>query len=87
MGLSINPPYFGYNSAEQEIHVMCILTFQGPFGTQIERGFLCHQDLPEKQNEKKNHVRGPLARPRHLVLFGPRSSDGVHLRSRLIVLT
>jgi hypothetical protein len=39
-GFSIDPPYFGYNSAEQEISILCILTFHGPSGTQIERGFL-----------------------------------------------
>jgi hypothetical protein len=39
-GFSIDPPYFGYNSAEREIPVLCILTFQGPFGTQIEQGIL-----------------------------------------------
>jgi hypothetical protein len=42
-GFSIDPPYFGYTSAEQEILVLCILTFRRPFGTQIERGFLWHQ--------------------------------------------
>jgi hypothetical protein len=26
-GFSIDPPYFGYNSAEQESLVLCILTF------------------------------------------------------------
>jgi hypothetical protein len=38
-GFSINPPYFGYNSAEQEIPILCILTFQGLSETQIDRGF------------------------------------------------
>jgi hypothetical protein len=38
-GFHIDPPYFGYNSAEQETPVLCILPFQVPFGTQIERGF------------------------------------------------
>jgi hypothetical protein len=39
-GFFINSPYFGYNnSIEQEIPVLCILTFQGPSGTQIDRGF------------------------------------------------
>jgi hypothetical protein len=35
-GFFIDPPYFGYNSAEQEIHVLCILTLQGPFGLYID---------------------------------------------------
>jgi hypothetical protein len=38
-GLSIDPPYFGYNSEEQENPVLCILMFEGPFGTQIDPGF------------------------------------------------
>ena len=35
-----SPPYFGYNSAGQENHVLCILLFQGPIRSQIDRGFL-----------------------------------------------
>jgi hypothetical protein len=35
-GFCIKPPYFGYNSAEQEIPVLYILTFWGPSGTQID---------------------------------------------------
>jgi hypothetical protein len=38
-GFSIDPPYFGYNSTEQETPILCILMFQGPFGNQIDRGF------------------------------------------------
>jgi hypothetical protein len=38
-GFSIDPSYFGYNSAEQEITVLCILTFQGPPRTQIDQAF------------------------------------------------
>jgi hypothetical protein len=34
-GFSIDPPYFGYNSAGQENPVLCILMFQGPSQTQI----------------------------------------------------
>jgi hypothetical protein len=41
-GLSINPPYLMYNSIEQEIPVLSILMFQGPYRTQIERGFFWH---------------------------------------------
>jgi hypothetical protein len=37
---SINPPYFGYNSAEQENTILCILTFQGPSRTPIDLEFL-----------------------------------------------
>jgi hypothetical protein len=32
-------PYFAYNFVEQETPVLCILMFEGPFGTQIDRGF------------------------------------------------
>jgi hypothetical protein len=39
-GLSIDSPYFPYNSAEQENPILRILTFQGSFRTQIDRGFL-----------------------------------------------
>jgi hypothetical protein len=38
-GFSIDLPYFGYNSAEQETPILCILTFQGPSRTQIDRAF------------------------------------------------
>jgi hypothetical protein len=38
-GFFINPPYLGYNSAKWETPVLCILTFQGPSRTQIDRGF------------------------------------------------
>jgi hypothetical protein len=38
-GFSIDPSFFGYNSAEQEIPVLCILTFQEPSRTQIDMGF------------------------------------------------
>jgi hypothetical protein len=36
---SIDPPYFGYNSAEQKNLVLRIFTFQGPSWTQIDLGF------------------------------------------------
>jgi hypothetical protein len=39
-GISIDPPYFGYNSAGQENSVLHIFAFQGPFRTQIDLGFL-----------------------------------------------
>jgi hypothetical protein len=38
-GFSINPPYFGYSSAEQKNPILHILTFQGPSGTQIDLEF------------------------------------------------
>jgi hypothetical protein len=38
-GFSIDPPYFGYNSTEQENPVLYIFTFQEPFQTQIDLGF------------------------------------------------
>jgi hypothetical protein len=38
-GFSIDLPYFGYNFAEQGIPVLCILKFQGPSRTQIDRAF------------------------------------------------
>jgi hypothetical protein len=39
-GFSINPPYFGYNSAEQENPDLRIFKFQEPFLTQIDLRFL-----------------------------------------------
>jgi hypothetical protein len=45
-GFSIDPPYLGYNSAEQEAHVLHIFTFQGPSGTQIEQGFFWSHYFP-----------------------------------------
>jgi hypothetical protein len=38
-GFSFDLPYFGYNSARQENHVLCILMFQEPSGTQINPRF------------------------------------------------
>jgi hypothetical protein len=43
MGIIHDTPYFGYNSAEQENHVLCIFTFQEPSQTQIDLGFFGHQ--------------------------------------------
>jgi hypothetical protein len=40
MGISIDPPYFGDNSAGQENLVLRIFKFQGPSQTQIDLGFL-----------------------------------------------
>jgi hypothetical protein len=37
---SIYPPYFGYNSAEQENSVLRIFKFQEPSRTQIDPEFL-----------------------------------------------
>jgi hypothetical protein len=39
-GFSIDPPYFGYNSAGQENPVLRISKFQEPSQTQIDPGFL-----------------------------------------------
>jgi hypothetical protein len=38
-GCSIDPTYFGYNSAEHENPVLRIFAFQGPSQTQIDMGF------------------------------------------------
>jgi hypothetical protein len=38
-GFSIDPPYFGYNSAKQENTVLCILAFQEPSQTHIDLRF------------------------------------------------
>jgi hypothetical protein len=38
-GLSIYPPYFGYNPIEQENSVLCILMCEGLSGTQIDLEF------------------------------------------------
>jgi hypothetical protein len=35
-GFSIDPPYFGYNSVEQENPILRILTIHGPSPTQID---------------------------------------------------
>jgi hypothetical protein len=42
MEISIDPPYFGYNSVEQENPILSIFTFQKPFQTQIDLGFFGH---------------------------------------------
>jgi hypothetical protein len=39
MGISIDPPYFGYNSAGQENPILCIFAFQGSSRTQIDPVF------------------------------------------------
>jgi hypothetical protein len=39
---SIDPPYFGYNSAGQENPILRIFKFHGPSRTQIDMGFLEH---------------------------------------------
>jgi hypothetical protein len=39
-GFSIDPPYFGYNSAGQENPVLHILMFHGPSGTKFDLRFL-----------------------------------------------
>jgi hypothetical protein len=41
-GFSIDPPYFGYSSTEQENPVLCIFTFQEPSRDQIHLGFFGH---------------------------------------------
>jgi hypothetical protein len=38
-GFSMYPPYFGYNSTEQETPILCILTFEEPSRTQIDLDF------------------------------------------------
>jgi hypothetical protein len=42
-GFSIDPPYFGYNSTEQENPILYILMFQEPSRTQIDLGFFWHE--------------------------------------------
>jgi hypothetical protein len=46
-GFSIDPPYFGYNSTEQENPVLCILKFQ---------------EHEKHLEEKKSTRRGPGAK-------------------------
>jgi hypothetical protein len=41
-GFSIDPPYFGYNSAEQENPILCILTIQEPSQNQFDMRFFGH---------------------------------------------
>jgi hypothetical protein len=45
-GFSIDPPYFGYNSAGQENPILHILMFQEPSRTQIDLGFWSVNILP-----------------------------------------
>jgi hypothetical protein len=40
MGISIDPPFFGYNSAGLENSGLRIFKFQEPSRTQIDLGFL-----------------------------------------------
>jgi hypothetical protein len=39
-GFCIDPPYFGYNRAEQENPILHIFKFQEPSQAQIDMGFL-----------------------------------------------
>ena len=39
-GFSMNPLLLVYNSTEQESPVLCIFKFQGPYGTQMDLGWL-----------------------------------------------
>jgi hypothetical protein len=41
----MDPPYFGYNSTEQENSILCIFKFQEPSRTQFDLGFLGHNIL------------------------------------------
>jgi hypothetical protein len=62
-GLSIDPLYLVYNSAEQQTPILCIFKFQGPSGTQTELGFFWRNYFLEQEHEKKKQTRG-LTRPK-----------------------
>jgi hypothetical protein len=57
-GFYIDPPYFGYNSTRWETPVLCILMFQRPFGTQIERAFFWRYYLYMITNLRWRSTRG-----------------------------
>jgi hypothetical protein len=88
-GFSIDSPYFGYNSAEQENHVLRILMFQGPSGTQIDLGFsgvnilsreACgDQEVNKEGHEAQTSTGGAGPRPSHTtqcrLVLGPSMSS------------
>jgi hypothetical protein len=88
LGFSIDPPYFGYNSAEQENPVLHILIFEEPSRTQIDPRFFGRSYFITKsiwytrsqqggpRGPKEHRWRGPLAWPRHTGSFGPWTSAG-----------
>jgi hypothetical protein len=61
MGIFHRSPYFGYNSAEHEIPLLYIFTFQRPSGTQInwQRLFMAWIFSHEKQLERNKYESGP----------------------------
>jgi hypothetical protein len=66
-GFSIDPTYFGYNSAGLENHVLHIFKFQRPSQTPIDRGFFGALIFyHEKHQEKKSMRRGPGAKRAHV---------------------
>jgi hypothetical protein len=64
-GFFIDPLYFSNKSAGQEIHVLCILTFQGPFQTQIDLEFLALIFYHENLLEHKKSMRRPRGPKEH----------------------
>jgi hypothetical protein len=61
-GFSIDPPYFGYNSADQGNPVLCILMFQRPSQTQFDLGFFralifYHENLLEHKKSTREAMR------------------------------
>jgi hypothetical protein len=76
-GFSIDPPYFGYNSAEQENPILHILCFKDLPGLKLTWDFsgvnilprestwrrISQQDEAQGPNEHRWH--GPMAKPRH----------------------
>jgi hypothetical protein len=80
---SIDPLCFGYNFVELAIPVLCILTFQGPFGTQIDQVFFGCSYFYLRINLRWRSMRGGHHGPnetrwhvphlwlRHLRMFGP----------------
>jgi hypothetical protein len=98
-GFFINPPYLGYNSAEQETRVLCIFLVLGTFWNSNRARIFWHHNFSLGTNMRRictwvgqrgpNETRwsGPLARMCHPCSFEPRGSNVVHLDFRLIGLT
>jgi hypothetical protein len=62
-GFFIDPPYFGYNSAEQENPVLCILRFRDLLGLKLTWDFRALIFYHGKHlEEKKSMRRGPWAK-------------------------
>jgi hypothetical protein len=100
MGIfSIDPPYFGYNSAGQKTLFPIFLSFRALPGLKLTGDFwsinILSRETPGKEEVKKNEAQGPngpkwrspLARLRNPRSFGPRASNIVNIRPQMLSLT